>query len=519
MFSHSPEGLQKLLDAAYQWSLEWGIAFHPDKCSVIRFGPYSKDATFKLGNSTLEIVHKMTLLGMTFYSDKQPAREANDAANAILNRIPYILNGNVPVPTKFATHLWDAKISPIILYGSEIFPVGENEIKTQRKAARAIIGAPVNTNSIALFEFLGWLRVETLSDRRCLLFAERLRDSPHPIILEAFNTSCEEELPWFQRLSTLLDKYDLKEEWTSRKGNWKETVKKKVNEAERTFWRESLDIRGEDDTPFSVNHPGKGSSLIWNGFGLQAKAAFFFRYSYPAHYQRHTALQHFNQGCPLCGHEYGSPKHILFECDGNLCSSKHKGRFLQRVQTIRDIYEFSKCDEADGEERILALTGPLILDYNTATALQHTLISLHRMWCRYDSVRERQSAPAREVLYHAVQGKEQLRNLEDFYASADYSEKKEIADSWEKSARTKRRWLKAQSEEFQKDRRSVAKELEFYRKMDLAVRYTVLCDTKAERAQFLADEEMGLSTMQKHCKLARDNGFLPPLAPRRRGNN
>jgi hypothetical protein len=354
------------------------------------------------------------------------------------------------------------------------------------------------------------------------LFAERLRDSLHPIILEAFNTSCEEELPWFQRLSALLDKYDLREEWTSRKGNWKETVKQKINEAERTFWRESLDIRGEDDTPFSVNFPGKGSSLIWNGFGLQAKAAFFFRYSYPAHYQRHPALQHFNQGCPLCGHEYGSPKHIFFECDGNLCSSKHRERFLQRVQTVRDIYEFSKCDEADGEERILALTGPLILDYNTATALQHTLISVHRMWCRYDAVRERQSAPEREVLYHAVQAKEQVKNLEDFYASTDYHEKLEISDSWEKSARTQRRWYKAHRKELQKepqeDRQSVAKELEFYRKMDLAVRYTILCDNKPERVQFLADEGVALSTMQKHCKLARDNEFLPPLPPRRIGS-
>lgn len=397
----------------------------------------------------------------------------------------------------------------MILYGSEIFPTGEAEIKVQRKAARTIIGAPGNTSSTALFEYLGWIRVEAMADLRCLYFGERLRSTKHPIIEEAFQLACSEQLPWFQRFSSILEKYQLNQDWI-KQSNWKSAAKQRVNEFERNFWRDSLNIKDLDDnSPFSANIPGKGSSIIWNGFGLNAKAAFFFRYSYPAHYHRHQSLQHFNSSCPLCGNEYGSPKHLIFECNANLCSNVHRNRLFQHIELVRGIYRFSNCLEPSEEDRLLAVTGPGILDYETANALQQSFTAIHRMWCRYDASRPREKAPPRESTYHLATEDQQIRNIKLLYETEGYQEKLQLVASWNKDERTIRRWFENASEKgkLPEGSLSVAAHLDLHKRIDRALRYSK-CKTASERKAFIQQEGVNRSTVSRNVSIAREHGYL-----------
>lgn len=248
--------------------------------------------------------------------------------------------------------MWISKISPKILYGSEIFPVGEKEIKTQRKTARAIIGAPVNTSSLALFEFLGWLRVEKMADKRCLHFAIRLKSSPHPLIREAFELSRKINTTWSLRFSKILHDNNLEAAWDSIPDNpapeeiseWVTVSTNAIHVMEQQEWTKVLQIS-------SPNTVGKGSSLITSGQGISAKSSFFFRYSYPCHYLRRGMI-HFDSSCALCGHPSGTPSHLLFECNASLCSQAHKQRFLECTADLKSLLQ--KHPNPPFEARILS---------------------------------------------------------------------------------------------------------------------------------------------------------------------
>ncbi|HEY8541027.1 MAG TPA: reverse transcriptase family protein, partial [Pseudothermotoga sp.] len=191
--SESSNGLQHLLDIVHQWSLDWGITFNPSKCAILILGRNRPKSVpqFTLGNASLSVVDSATVLGITFHSHHAPVREVHSKVSEKLQKLAWILRGNVPVPTRFASTIWTAKLAPSLLYGSEVFPLSPNATKVQRQAARTILGAPMNTSSAAMFEFLSWARVETSADIRCLRFANRLKNHFSPLIQEAFQLNLE----------------------------------------------------------------------------------------------------------------------------------------------------------------------------------------------------------------------------------------------------------------------------------------------------------------------------------------
>src|SRR5690242_8403667 len=104
-----------------------GMEFNPSKCSVLQIG-CTNGSDFYLETNKLQNTESMNLLGIQFHKKKSPTRDASTEANTTISKISFILSGKVPVPTKLGTTLWISKVSPTLLYDSEIFPLGEKEI-------------------------------------------------------------------------------------------------------------------------------------------------------------------------------------------------------------------------------------------------------------------------------------------------------------------------------------------------------------------------------------------------------
>jgi hypothetical protein len=62
------------------------------------------------------------LLGIEFSSSSAPKRNELAATNEMIRRLPFMINGPAPMPTRMATLIWQCKIAPKLLYGYEVFP-------------------------------------------------------------------------------------------------------------------------------------------------------------------------------------------------------------------------------------------------------------------------------------------------------------------------------------------------------------------------------------------------------------
>ena len=125
ILSTTQEGLQKCLDELYKYCIEWKSDVNIDNTKCMQFMKISKlhNQQFRFGDRTIKNVKQFTYLDITFNGSTsfQPAlkRLSNKA-----NRALFALNSKYKLnklPLDIATKLLDVMISPILLYGSEVW--------------------------------------------------------------------------------------------------------------------------------------------------------------------------------------------------------------------------------------------------------------------------------------------------------------------------------------------------------------------------------------------------------------
>ena len=125
ILSTTQEGLQKCLDELYKYYIEWKLDVNIDKTKCMQFMKISKlhNQQFRFGDRTIKNVKEFTYLGITFNGSTsfQPAlKELSNKANRAL----FSLNSKYKLsklPLDIAIKLFDVMISPILLYGSEVW--------------------------------------------------------------------------------------------------------------------------------------------------------------------------------------------------------------------------------------------------------------------------------------------------------------------------------------------------------------------------------------------------------------
>ena len=373
LLSDSPEGLQKLLDEAFKWSQENGPEFHPGKCHIMRWAVKEEDEEeepeFWLGDAKLRLSESGTdILGVHFQSGKRPTRNTKEKVRKKMDKFWPIIHEKSPFPSFVGTNLWRSTFSAMLLYASEVVGLQQDSDKIQRELARRILLAPFHTSEAAMFEFLGWSRVEKEAEYRLLCFANRVKHSNSEAVRRALQIQKKEKLPWFQRVIKVMEKWKLeykdvfdeekeevsvdeekekKEEGRQKKDTEKQKEKqkekKKENEKEeeerekeekekeekdkmsrylkyKSLLKEKkkkMEVGHWQEKVMDVNKESigdRGSSLFYGGSGFDAFAVFHFRYDF----QQHAIRQKFSVGskCPCCWVVDDNPVHLLFECDG-----------------------------------------------------------------------------------------------------------------------------------------------------------------------------------------------------------
>jgi sorting nexin-29 len=514
LLSYTAKGLQSLLDTAYEWSSKWGIKFHPQKSNVLVLGVLPASLpTFKLGNAVLEYADSVRLLGIEFSSSSAPKRNELAATNEMIRRLPFMINGPAPMPTRMATLIWQCKIAPKLLYGCEVFPLDPRAKAIQHRVARTVLRAPKTVNSASVLEFLGWPRLESLSDQRLLKFAHRARLSRYRLISYTFETAIACNSPWAKRLAMLKDQLQLHAAWNMRYNKWCQAVDNAINIREQNHWSSTLNI------PLDlINIPGRGSHLLHTGTGSNAKYAFLFRYDHTAHLKRHITLAHLAIDCPLCGLTDHSPKHFVFDCQATLCSTSHQSTIKRAQRTIRAILGWTPASE---DSRLLAITSSHA-NFTTGEGEQITqsLATIRNIWnTYYQMIVHTRPAAIIERLYHHTAVEERQNTLVAVSAASSIEEINEICSKITKSKRTIRRWnQQAKIAKVIPPGFSVAKHKDLIKRINFALEYAAL-NTSSERKHWVAihGDRSNIYRYQKtaiaHGALTADKKIVPNWSP------
>jgi len=138
LLSQSEKGLQNSLNALYGYCRKWKLCINTEKTKVVHFhkGKRKQDKyVWKWGADELKLVDDYTYLGVTLKNDCkfQMAREVikNKASKAMFALLKYCKGADLPV--KLALDLFRKLVSPILIYGCEIWTAPDTNRCLQNK--------------------------------------------------------------------------------------------------------------------------------------------------------------------------------------------------------------------------------------------------------------------------------------------------------------------------------------------------------------------------------------------------
>ena len=126
IFSKTADGLQSLIDKVQVYCDTWKMNLNVKKTKCITFqkkNRTNKKNTFMFGNKEIESVSSFNYLGMTINANGS-LHSSMENLSCKAQRAVYALNNRFPIkrlPIKAALKLFDSVVTPILLYGSEIW--------------------------------------------------------------------------------------------------------------------------------------------------------------------------------------------------------------------------------------------------------------------------------------------------------------------------------------------------------------------------------------------------------------
>ena len=126
ILSETKEGLQKQIDKLAKYCSKWRLQINNKKTKVMIFNRGNKmiNTNFHTNNTKLENVKTFKYLGFSISAKNCSFLPTIEDLSIKANRVVYALNSKIKLsklPTKLALKLFSTLISPILLYGSEVW--------------------------------------------------------------------------------------------------------------------------------------------------------------------------------------------------------------------------------------------------------------------------------------------------------------------------------------------------------------------------------------------------------------
>ncbi|MCG8046600.1 MAG: reverse transcriptase family protein, partial [Candidatus Thiodiazotropha endolucinida] len=190
LFSYTPQGLQSLLDKLHIYCLKWNITVNIRKTVVLTFkkGSRIENVDIYYNNERLQNVGKFTYLGVTLsangkvYQAQKSLAEQGMKALFSINGLFDSVNLNVSEKIK----IFDAMVSPILSYGSEIWGFHEalDVERVHLKFLKQIIGVRSQTSNNAVYGETGRVPLAVIRKTRILKYWFKIIKNPNSLVFK-----------------------------------------------------------------------------------------------------------------------------------------------------------------------------------------------------------------------------------------------------------------------------------------------------------------------------------------------
>ena len=250
LFTTDPISLQHQLDNIYEYSVHNGLKINVNKTKVCIFEKRKQqhNLNFVINGESIELVNEFTYLGLkfTYTGNFSSAVKAlhDQALKAYHNLLSLFENINLSIKIKLS--LFDAMVSPILLYGSEVWGAYNcKEIdKLHVKFCKYILGVKKQTPNCAVYGELGRLPLSVIAQERCVKFWIKIKnntDSPmHSMYSELYSNL--NVANWAGRLNSILDHlgFTFLREQFDFNFNYFPTIKRRIRDQYIQTWNEEV---------------------------------------------------------------------------------------------------------------------------------------------------------------------------------------------------------------------------------------------------------------------------------------
>ena len=359
LMAESADDLQRSLDACYRFFCMCHLQISQPKSNIIVFNRTARTPiqTWTFGPLVLEQVNFYKYLGcvvMANLSSKNNIQHKKGLIEAALATCMAVANNEVlyHIHLEALVQLYNMCMIPIILYGTEMWtdPTFDALEQLQTKCLKRLLRLPTSTpNPATLLEF-GNLPMQTLVERRQLVYYRKLKSFPHCLAgkILALQEENLEDNPhsWGFHVHKLLDKYQLVYVDGISKDGWKHLIRNPTKSFGNTLVLQQaaalskmtklLEVKSQiSQEPYITTLPVYKARLIFKARCRMLNLKNNFRGTNPV------------LACGICGTELEDDDHIFLRCPGlaELRNEKHIvtrdelfacGTSIERLSCIAD---------------------------------------------------------------------------------------------------------------------------------------------------------------------------------------
>lgn len=215
VFTTDKESLQSLLDNIYTYSNNWGLKINVNKTKVCIFEKRKQRHNFvwTINNEQIEEVEQFCYLGIMFTKNgnlHQAVKSLSEQASKAMHNLLGVFK-RIPLDIKTKLALFDRMITPILLYGSEVWGIyNYTEVdKIHITFCKYILGVRKQTSTNAILGDLGRFPLSLLALERSLKYWCRIKQNTNNtvklIFLENCNFLLKIKTSWVYRVKVQLD--------------------------------------------------------------------------------------------------------------------------------------------------------------------------------------------------------------------------------------------------------------------------------------------------------------------------
>ncbi len=260
ILSSSHKGLQDCLDTLTSFCNNWKLSINKSKSKCMTFykRKYKYNRNFFIDNTPLENVTEYTYLGITVDA-KCSFKETIKMLSCKANRAIYAVNSRYQLkhlPVQAALKLFDSTITPILLYGSEVWSIYEkvddkewdsNKIeKIHTQFLKRILGVNRSSTNIMVRGELGRYPLRIQTDSKIINFTKHISEECKPSALVLHSLEYEQSISnrktiisYIKELSDKLNDNEVSKTLLTQKSNFE--IKKILKANYQMSWKSKIE--------------------------------------------------------------------------------------------------------------------------------------------------------------------------------------------------------------------------------------------------------------------------------------